>query len=139
MVDQTFVFADKLVIDRGRTPVNGLCGIQPDRRSRPRGHQRRSRPCRPAGFPPRPWLTSPADHAGAGEGARRVGRRVNLSETADGEVDEDSLVILGPKQPIGPYRTVRFRCRQVFFFVLAIGVHHGHHLEPGRSTPVSRD
>ncbi len=122
-VDQTF--KDKLY-DLWLAPVNGLYGIQPDQEVEAEANTATPFAALSAcGFLPEALAdVTAADITPAQEKelATELERRVNLPETADGEVDEDSLVILGPKQPIGPYENGNlFGAVQVFFFVLAIG------------------
>ncbi|MFN8126444.1 MAG: hypothetical protein U0R64_08065 [Candidatus Nanopelagicales bacterium] len=123
-VDQTL--KDKLY-DLWLSPVNGLYGIQPDQEVEAVAETATPFDALSAcGFLPSdiPEDATVADLTPAQQQELKqdLQRRADLPETADGEIDPDSLVILGPKQPIGPYENGNlFGAVQVFFFVLAIG------------------
>jgi len=123
-VDATF--KDKLY-DLWLSPVNGLYGIQPDQEvvdsPEVAGAFDSLKACGvlPSDIPEDATADSLTPEQ-VKELEADLQKRVELPPTADGEVDPDSVALLGPKQPIGPYENGSlFGAVQVFFFVLAIG------------------
>jgi len=123
-VDTTF--KDKLY-DLWLSPVNGLYGIQPDQELVETPEKADSFAALSAcGFLP---TDIPADATVDSLAPAQikaldadVAKRAALPPTADGEIDPDTITLLGPKAPIGPYENGSlFGAVQVFFFVLAIG------------------
>ena len=123
-VDTTF--KDKLY-DLWLSPVNGLYGIQPDQALVAEAENASPLAVLSACGALPDGFTSDMDPSALSDTQVKtltdtLETAAGLPETADGEIDPGTIVVLGPKEPIGPYESGNlFGAVQVFFFVLAIG------------------